>query len=176
MPYAIVVFFDKSQSSPIENVIEELAIKNVSPFMFNNSIPHITLAIYDEINGKHSEEIINNFAYKFKPPSLMFSHIGLFRSKMNGIFAAPIVTESLLQFHKHFHDHFSGEGINSWVSYKPGNWVPHCTLGFDVAYDKIDAAFSICKSLKLPISISIASIGIMEFEPVQEIFRAPFSN
>ncbi len=176
MPYAIVIFFDKSQSLPIDKVIEELAIKDVSPFMFEKSIPHITLAIYDEINGKHSKEKIGDFASKFKPVSLVFSHIGLFRSKMNAVFAAPIVTDSLLQHHKNFHDFFKDEGINSWENYLPNNWVPHCTLAFDVSENKTDEAFSICQNLVLPITINTSSIGIMEFEPVKEIFRAPFSN
>lgn len=176
MPFAVVLFFDKSQSLPFDTVIEELALKKTAPFMFEESTPHITLAIYNKISGNKSKEKIRDFALKTKGESLIFTHLGLFKSKMNAVFAAPIVTDSLLKYHKKFHDFFGDEGIDSWENYLPGNWVPHCTLAFDVAENKIDEALSICQSLVFPITVKTSSLGIMEFEPVREIFRFPFSK
>ena len=67
MPHAIVVFFDEEESAPINEIIKELAIQNVSTFMFEKSIPHITLAIYDELKGESSKEKLKEFALKTKP-------------------------------------------------------------------------------------------------------------
>lgn len=176
MPYAVVLFFNKSQSLPFEATIEELAVKNVAPFMFEESIPHITLAIYDEINHPKSKEKIEEFASKFNNMSLVFSHVGFIKSKMKTVFAAPVVTNSLLEYHRQFHDHFKNDGVNSWEHYLPENWIPHCTLAFDVAEEKVGQALSICTKLDFPIEITTSSIGIMEFEPVREIYRIPFNN
>ena len=151
MPHAIVVFFDEEESAPINEIIKELAIQNVSTFMFEKSIPHITLAIYDELKGESSKEKLKEFALKTKPAPFVFSHIGLLGSKLKGIIAAPVVNVNLLHFHKTFHDYFSNEGKNSWESYSPDNWVPHCTLAFRVLENKIDEAFSVSKALKLPL-------------------------
>lgn len=175
MPHAIVLFFDRDQSAPIVQIIEDLAVQHVSTFMHEKSIPHITLAIYDEIKGESSKKKLSEFASTFEPLSFVFSHIGLFRSKMNGIFAAPIVTKSLLKHHQDFHDFFIEEGIRSWENYQPDQWVPHCTLAFNIGEDKIDQGLSVSKNLMLPLEVKAASIGIMEFEPVKETFRVPFS-
>jgi len=176
MPHAIVLFFDEEQSSPINKIIKELAISNVATFMFEKSTAHITLAIYDEIKGESSKERLKEFASKHKPAPFVFSHVGLLGSKSKGIIAAPIVSRQLLDFHKNFHDYFKEEGVQSWDSYKPDFWVPHCTLAFNIDEKKIDDAFSICKKLILPLTIRSSSIGIMKFEPVQETFRTPFSK
>ena len=176
MPFAVVLFFDRSQSSPFDVVIEELAVKKAAPFMHENSIPHVTLAIYDEINGSKSKQKIKVFASQLKPEPFVFTHLGLFRSKMNAVFAAPIVNEPLLEFHKKFHDFFKDEGTDSWENYLPGKWVPHCTLAFDVSDGKRDEVLSICQNLMLPLTVDASSIGIMEFEPVRELFRFPFSK
>jgi 2'-5' RNA ligase len=176
MPFAVVLFFDKSQSQPFDTVIEELAVKKVAPFMFEESVPHVTLAIYDDLNCSECKEKIEDFTSEHKKVTLVFSHVGLFKSKMNAVFAAPIVTESLLQFHRLFHNYFKDDGIGSWENYFPGKWIPHCTLAFNVADNKIDQAFSICRSLDFPLEICTTSIGIMEFEPVREIYRIPFEQ
>ena len=142
--------------------------------MFEESIPHVTLAIYDELNCDECRKKFEAFSDSHKPVTFKFSHIGAFISKRNALITAPVVTESLLQYHKEFHEYFKDDGLNSWKEYQPGNWIPHCTLGFDVAGDKVDEAFAICRKLKLPLTVETASIGIMSFEPVQEVYRVPF--
>jgi 2'-5' RNA ligase len=176
MPFAVVLFFNKSQSSPIDTIIEELATSKASPFMFENSTPHITLAIYNQFDCDKNKSKLEDFAAKFKFDSVIFAHVGLFSSKRHGVFIAPIVTTELLKFHQQFHDFFEKDTAGSWDFYLPGKWIPHCTLGFDVPEDKVEQALSICRKLKLPLEIGISSIGIMKFEPVEEVYRIPFPN
>jgi 2'-5' RNA ligase len=176
MPFAIVLFFNKSQSAPIDAIIKELADTKIAPFMFENSTPHITLAIYDLFDCINNKGKLKEFTLSYKIDSVDFSHLGLFSSKRHGIFIAPIVTTELLQYHQQFHNYFKNDAVGSWEFYLPRNWIPHCTLGFDVHEDKVEQAFSICRKLKLPLEIGISSIGIMEFEPVKEVYRIATTN
>lgn len=176
MPFAVVLFFDDDQAKPINDVIEELAVKKAAPFMFEESIAHVTLAIYDELDCGECRDKFIAFSHAHEPITFNFSHIGVFTPKRNAIMTAPVVTERLLRYHQDFHEFFSDTGIGSWKEYQPGNWIPHCTLGFNVTDDKLDAAFSISRKLKLPLQVASSSIGIMEFEPVSEVYRVSFSE
>ena len=176
MPFAVVLFFDENQISPINAAIKELADTGVSSFMYENSVPHITLAIYNDISGENGKERLKEFAGKFSSPSVKFSHVGVFSSKMNGVFAAPVVTKSLLKFHQDFHDFFREFGKESWENYRPDSWVPHCTLGFNVPNENVDQALSICREMDLPLCADTASIGVMEFEPVKVLYQFPFKS
>jgi hypothetical protein len=173
MPFAVVLFFNKSQSEPIDAVIEKLAVLKIAPFMFENSTPHITLAIYDKMDCIKNKARLTEFITRNKIDTVIFSHIGAFSSKRHGVFFAPTVTIELLHFHRQFHDYFQNHAVGSWDFYLPGNWIPHCTVGFDVPVSKIDQAFGICRKMNLPLEIGISSIGIMKFEPVQEVYRIP---
>jgi len=174
MPFAIVLFFDDNHIDPINKTIKELAETKAAPFMYENSVPHITLAIYNDISGGKGRDRLQAFAGTFKAPSVTFAHIGVFISKMNGVFAAPIVTASLLEFHRDFHEFYGSVGKESWENYLPDRWVPHCTLGFDVPDENVDQALTISRKLKLPLKVDTVSIGVMEFEPVNVLYRILF--
>lgn len=103
--------------------------------------PHITLGIYQ--NGLVTLPQLQSWAKQFascnKEVCVNFSHIGIFGSRV--CFAAPVVDESLLTFHRLFHtqwDEAAGAAGEAY-SLTGGEWTPHCTLfmGEDSALQQV---------------------------------------
>jgi 2'-5' RNA ligase len=53
------------------------------------------------------------------------------------------VTKELLAFHAEVHAALAGQPVEHWPVYRPGNWVPHCTLAEGLRRDEAAKAFGL---------------------------------
>jgi len=60
-------------------------------------------------------------------------------------------------------------GGGSWDHYRPGTWVPHCTLATDMEPDQFGAALAIAGRVSLPLECRVGEVGIVEFRPVKQL-------
>jgi 2'-5' RNA ligase len=177
MPYAVVFYLDPQKSAPLERVIHELAQTNVAPYLHNAKIPpHVTLAIYDDLDCQPCEQRIAGLAKETRGFDLNFSYLGLFHSESRVIFLGVTVKRELLSYHERLHALLKRDASHPWELYQPGNWVPHCTLATDFAEDETMHAMQICSSLQLPIDIRVASLGVVQFEPITPLYSYHFTG
>jgi hypothetical protein len=93
--------------------------------------------------------------------------VGLFPGA--AVFLAATVTAALLELHAGFHRRFARFGEASSEHYRPGRWVPHCTLATDLAPDRFGAALAIAGRVPLPLEARLVEAGIVEFRPVTQL-------
>jgi 2'-5' RNA ligase len=172
MAYAVVIYFDEISEQPILNVWSELEKKNILQAMNNPGIrPHITLAIYDSFNCTECEKEIRQFAKNFGLLSINADHFGIFPLASPVIFIAPAPNRELMNFQKRIHRTLKNNVDGSWEMYQPGNWIPHLTLVRDIKKKNLPAALEICMKIELPLELQITQIGVVNFEPVRQIFE-----
>ncbi len=174
MSYAVVFYLDPSKAAPLQAVIDELGSKNIAPYMHNIQLPpHITLAIYDELECQACEQKIAAFAKEVQGVDLLFSSIGIFDNTNPVVFAAPTLTHTLLDLHQRLHTLLEDEAHHPWEIYQPGLWVPHCSLAVEFSPQNLFKALEICLQLELPLQVPVSTVGVMQFEPLAPLYDYP---
>jgi len=171
MPYAVVLYLDSKKSKPILQVIHELAQENIAPYMQVHHLqPHMTLAIYEDLDCQTCESKISGLAGKIRGFDLNFSFLGIFHSANPVVFIGPTISKELLDIHTQLHWTLKDDAHQSWELYKPGQWVPHCSLAVEFAAIKLQEAVHACLKLPLPLLIPAGSLGVVQFEPLQSLY------
>ena len=169
MGYGIVMRFSKENEDSImqlacsidKNGIENRLIETKMP-------PHISLAVFDDLNEEEVKGLINNF--DFRPIWIDFLATGSFPGEKNTIILIPKVTSEMLEMHKSFHGALNNIK-NCWRHYLPANWVPHCTVGIDINNEDFLKAFGIVRNLFRPIKVQFQRISLIKFQPVEIILE-----
>ena len=177
MPFAVVFYLDEKRADPIRQITRELARQGVAPYLHESGIPpHITLAIYEQLNCQPCEEKIAQLAGQTHGFDLTFSFLGIFQTDNPVVFTAPTVTQELLNYHREIHALLKDDAVDAWHLYEPGIWVPHCSLAVDFKADMLVPAVQICRTLQLPLTIPVESLGVVQFEPIARMYTYPFQR
>ena len=175
MPYGVMLYFDDQTEEKIIKVWKALAENNLSSNIFDSEIrPHITLAIYEELDCQPCENELVKIAAKTASMAIQLTHIGIFTTPEPVLFAAPLVTKEILNFHKNLQVRLSGNGKNPWELYKPGKWVPHCTLALDFKMENMAEIIRACRELPFPMDVRAVQLGVVNFKPVRDLFKYDF--
>ena len=177
MPYAIVLYFNKEQDAPIRKLHQILTNKKIISYLPEIAIgPHITLAIYDDLNCDQCEEEIRLLASRSESLEVILSHIGIFNNQQQVVFLAATVTDILLNFHNLVHKTLQNVSKKPWVNYLPGEWIPHCTLAMDLSKASVIEVVKLAQKIPLPITLNTESIGVVEFQPIKNLYSYHFKK
>ena len=175
MPYGVMLYFDVQTEKTISNIWQSLAKHDLSSSMLDAGIrPHLTLAIYEDLDCRPCENELVKITSNTPSPSIMFSNLGLFTNPEPVIFAAPLVTKELLDFHNELHLRLSGDGKAPWELYKPGKWVPHCSLALGYKMENEAKIIRLCQEMPLPMKVQAVQMGVVNFKPVKDLFNYDF--
>jgi len=173
MNHAIELYFDESATRQIDIVREQLIASGVP--IDAGTRPHISLALYEDLNQNELIEQVSSFAKRPCPLSITMAFLGIFPSSESVIFFVPKVTPELLAFHADFLHFMEIYHPNLSPYYDVPSWVPHCTLGIHLTPDELTTAVRVLKELApLPIQSGITQIGVLAFPPNTEVFSTPF--
>ena len=136
-----------------------------------NDRPHISLAVFPGIRPEKLIELTAAFAKKVSPLEFQLSAVGVFPTPDNVLFLYPVPTPQLLAIHAEYHFMLENAGILSGEYYRPGNWVPHCTLEIGITSTDLRKAVQICKKGMIPIRGMTASIGLVSFRPIEYLVQ-----
>ncbi len=169
MNYAVELYFDSESSEKIQKIRDAFIIDNISIDM--GTKPHITLAIYSNIELKRLIKKIKEFSKIKIDLSFQLSNIGIFPTRESVIFLSPKVTQEILSFHKNFLSFMDEFNENLYAYYCEKLWVPHCTLGLNLNDEELINAVKVLRAnFNIPIVGYIKQIGILEFPPNKQIY------
>jgi 2'-5' RNA ligase len=165
MVYAIELFFDTATEAKVREAWQTLdAAQIVSPAAIGYPRPHITLAVYAQIDEAVCTERLAAFALATAPFALTLANLGLFPPSQHEtvVFAAPTVTVTLLANHEHILHILAQATSGALPYYLPDAWIPHRTLTQHCPPDRVGETIAICRGLPLPLGCQITGIGIVE--------------
>jgi 2'-5' RNA ligase len=167
MGFAVEMYFDEKSTQIIQNIWQSIGSINLKI----NASPHITLSLHEKMDIEYFKQILETFTSQHQKIPINISSISIFLAEEGIIFLAPVVTEPLLNLHKEFHHLLKTSEIETDDNYKPGNWVPHCTLDMELGKVDLQWKFMICRDLEKMRDATLESIGLVYFRPVTEYFR-----
>jgi 2'-5' RNA ligase len=171
MPFAVHLFFDANTEAIIRSAWRDLADTGIAPYMHQSANrPHFSLAIYQHLDLKECEQLLESFAATKHPLPVAFQYLGVFSTTPAVVFLGSTVTLPLLAFHAQLHETLRSICADPNPYYLPGHWVPHCTLALELEPRLISQALDVGRQLSLPLQGQITEIGVIEFRPVRHLF------
>ena len=70
-------------------------------------------------------------------------------------------TEDLLTHHRLVHERLAGAAVEVWDHYRPGRWVPHCTISLRVPNPLLAPAIRRCLEI-LPIRATVTGAAVTD--------------
>ena len=100
---------------------------------------------------------------------IVFSHIGLFPGGV--LFLGVTPTEALIGLHQKVHEASNPSPHAPWIPlYRPGRWVPHCTLNMAMPNRFLERAVQeVCDCVTFPLVGTGHSIEVLEVHPGQPL-------
>jgi 2'-5' RNA ligase len=135
MPFAISIKTNNESAKHIRDLWARVGVHEDTPSMASlNYAPHITLAIYDRINADLLKQALVTTFNGRTSLRIAFDRIRCFEQLSLVLWAAPVVTTALIDLHGSLHSQIDPEMCRP--HYRPGSWVPHCTLGTKIREDR----------------------------------------
>ncbi|MGB9369213.1 MAG: 2'-5' RNA ligase family protein [Xanthobacteraceae bacterium] len=132
-----------------------------------NYAPHFTFAIYDADHASKAERenAIERAARGATELRLTFDRIRVFEGPPLVLWADPGAQNSLLQMHKAIHDVIDPTLCRPY--YRPGFWVPHCTLGMNIRQDRRADAMAFAQTFRGGVEAIFDVIDCVTFPPLR---------
>ncbi|MBI5091639.1 MAG: 2'-5' RNA ligase family protein, partial [Candidatus Hydrogenedentes bacterium] len=127
MGYAVELFINEHEAMKLRETIS--AIGSVMADI--GATPHVSLAVFDDVDVNSLVSVVADFVMRTPKIVLQFSSVGMFPGRENVLFLAPVVTRDLLVIHAGLHQDLAELGLFADANYRPGKWVPHCTLSME---------------------------------------------
>ncbi|MEO1307197.1 MAG: 2'-5' RNA ligase family protein [Pseudomonadota bacterium] len=161
MELAITLAARNSSASRIEDLWRAASRFERTPSMLAKGYPpHLTFAIY---NGIRKDDLIQVFqAVSSEQPALLqtFHRVDTFDVHPLVLWAAPVGTDALRAIHDQLHRLMDPSHCDP--HYRPGMWVPHCTLAVDVAPDRRKEALAYALRPISPFSVRFDAMELVD--------------
>ena len=162
--YAIKLFFDEDSENLVLAYINELRSKGLlnANFIHEQYQPHISLAVYPELEQEYAEKVLQILAARFAQFRLHFSHIGIFNAELKALYLGPTFSAALRDIHHVLHTLYRERPEKCWHYYLPDNWVPHCGVMIDKDFNNITKGLNLLITKTLP-QVRVTSIAATGF-------------
>ena len=172
--FAIELTFDPETAAKLAALWDTIARAGISTFMQDvGAFPHISLAVFDDIECQELRKAIAEFAHSVTPMDVILSAVGTFPGDEGVVFVAPVVTPELLDMHARLQQVLKEHGFEPWDHYVPGKWFPHCTVAMELGPDPVCKALDLCRASDVFGPGQLTGLSIVEFRPVREICAFP---
>lgn len=177
MGFAVEMHFDPQAESRIRSLWDELARQGIrSSLPMIGSRPHISLAVFDRLDPSRVAPELERMAGKVAPIPLTLCAVGSFPTQEGVVFLSPVVTRELLGLHRRVHSRIDELGLRVLEHYRPGRWVPHCTVATDLPREQIPPALEICRCSRAFGPLVLAEVGLVQYRPVRPICSFPLRD
>ncbi len=162
----ICLFFDSETENTIRRAWSILRTRGLSsPLLRSGGKPHLTLAIWEQLEPGFILDDLLNFAGTHRMFQVTFSSIATFGPESGTVFLGPVFTRELIVVHNQLYRIFNEVKDLSEGLYRPGSWVPHCSLTLGLKPEEVPDAINVClDTISLPIRGWIKEIGLLTFD------------
>ncbi|SDT75476.1 2'-5' RNA ligase family protein [Actinoplanes derwentensis] len=120
--------------------------------------PHLSLAAAHRIDPEAVAAALAGFPVG-RGLSVSFDFVGQFVGRV--LWLGVTMTPELLDHHREVHDRLAAGGVEIWEHYRPGRWVPHCTISLRVPNPVMAPAIRRCLEY-LPIRATITGAAVAD--------------
>lgn len=164
MGFAISFQSDHPSAEPIRALWREVEHFEDAPSMAPLGYPpHVTLAIYegDSVEEGQVRNALDHASRHLKALILTFDTIRSFEGSTTVLWASPRYCRNLVDTHAAIHAAIDPKHCRP--HYRPGMWIPHCTLGMRITGDRKRAALSYAAAFKGVIDVTFDALDCIAF-------------
>ncbi|MGC4897216.1 2'-5' RNA ligase family protein [Micromonospora sp. DT31] len=140
------------------DLLESEGVPSLRSLLGQRHRPHVSLAVAPRLDPERVAEALAGMVVA-APLRLEFPHAGQFVGRVLWLGAVP--TAALLEQHARVHGRLARAGIDVLEHYRPGHWVPHCTLSMRVPNPLMAAAVRRCLEV-LPLTATVVGAAVAD--------------
>ena len=142
MRYAFSLTVDGEAAQTVRGIWRALAEQGINDLFERIGVPpHISLAVYEEIDQAPLVAAIKSFCAQTSALDVGLAALGVFPGEENVLFVQPKVTPEFTDLHAAYH-RATGAWAKCHPHYLPEVWMPHCTLGMPLSVDELGRGLS----------------------------------
>ena len=169
--YLISVYFDDKANKILQRNIDQIAKASGNDFMQAHRVPpHMTISAIEARNVEVLVPAFRKLENSLTEGRIQFVSVGQLFPYV--IYAAPVLNDYLWELSAKAYDVFK-EIPETTVSqvYRPGNWLPHVTLGKTLNKEQMMEAFKSMQESFQPFEAIITEIGLAKVNPHEDVVR-----
>jgi 2'-5' RNA ligase len=167
MGFAVEMYFDQKMEDALRGLRGILTRSGIRPVLNElGDRPHISLAVFSQLEASAFEPHLSEFAQRQPVLPVRLDGVASFPGV---VFLEPEITPALIKIHSDFHGLLSKLDIRPIEYYRPGNWVPHCTMAQDVEAEVMANVLGTTRENFRSMEGKIREIGLVQFRPVSPL-------
>jgi 2'-5' RNA ligase len=175
MAFAICLKSANATAGPIRALWEEVAHLESRPSMAALDYPpHLTLAVYDDIPPDRLRAVLSEAFAGTSPLNLTFTRLRAFDGVPLVLWADPSPSAALAGAHARVHARIDPRLCHP--HYRPGAWVPHCTLASQIMPEHQAEAAAFAGRSIWAIEVVFDVADCVSFPPVVVIDERPLTR
>ncbi|WP_412540104.1 2'-5' RNA ligase family protein [Longispora sp. K20-0274] len=140
------------------DALEEAGVPTLRDLTHGKHRPHVSLFGADRLDGPAVAAALAGLDAA-PPLRVRLDHLGQFVGRV--LWLGPVPTPELIGHHAAVHARLSAAGIVGNDNYRPGSWVPHCTLSMRAPRAAMPAALHRCLDV-LPIEARVSGAAVAD--------------
>jgi 2'-5' RNA ligase len=161
MVAAIELYLDQAADRRLRKLwdaMEAAEVPSLRDLTHGRHRPHVSLVAAPELDPTQVSEALHGL--QVAPPlGLRMDFVGLFRGRV--LWLGPAPTAELIAHQAQVLARLDTAGVTVFDEYRPGAWVPHCTVSMRVPHTKIPEALRLCLDT-LPIAATVVGAAIAD--------------
>ncbi|MBO4142908.1 2'-5' RNA ligase family protein [Micromonospora tulbaghiae] len=161
MVAALELYLDTDATRRIRvlwELLESDGVPSMRSLLAQRHRPHVSLAVAPRLDPHRVAEALAGTVVA-APLRLEFQHAGQFLGRV--LWLGPAPTSELLAHHAGVHERLARAGVEVVEHYRPGRWVPHCTLSMRVPNPLMGAAVRRCLEV-LPLTATVVGAAVAD--------------
>jgi 2'-5' RNA ligase len=167
MPFAINLRSDNDSSLPIRALWAKCsALEDSGSMEALEYPPHITFVIYENIEVQAMTKAMTSAFNGRDSPTIRFEGIDYFESPDTIVlWAKPVIPAWIWSVHTYIHTQIDTTLCRP--HYRPGHWVPHCSLALSISQARKAQALELVKQYIEPFEVRFDIADCASFMPVK---------
>ncbi len=138
--------------------LESEGIPTLASLLNDKHRPHVSLAAARQLPPSTVVEALSGLTVG-RGLTLNLDFVGQFVGRVLWLGVVP--TAELLAHHSEVHARLEAAGVETWDLYRPGKWVPHCTVSMRVPNPQMAQAIRRCLEV-LPIRATVTGASVTD--------------
>jgi len=122
--------------------------------------PHVSLAVTDDADGLRQHA--PGLALRGIEIDIEMAAASLFPADPPLLVLAVAPSPELVALHARVDAALAAAGVDVWPHYRPGTWLPHCTLSMGVPAEVVDDALAACLDSPLPVRARLRAAALTD--------------